>query len=69
MPKLTDKEIADRVRAKRLEIKTEREEVEELRYKLKEEARLNDAENEEFKAIIEKLRVKQYLLEEILGIE
>ena len=65
MLELTDKEIADRVSAKHLEIITERQEVEGL----KEVSSLTKSENEEFKIIIAKLRVKQYLLEDILGIE
>jgi len=65
MPQLTDKEIADRVRAKHLEIKTEREEIEDLR----DGDNVKDGERVELNLIIDKLRVKQYLLEDILGIE
>jgi len=65
MPQLTDKEIADRVRAKHVKIKTEREEVEDLR----DDYNLKDGETLYLKVIIDKLRTKQYLLEEILGIE
>ena len=65
MPELTDKEIANRVKAKHLEIKTEREEVEDLR----DGDNVKDGERVELNLIIDKLRVKQYLLEEILGIE
>ena len=64
MPQLTDKEITERVRAKHLEIKTEREEVEDLR----DGDNVKD-ERVELNLIIDKLRVKQYLLEDILGIE
>jgi len=65
MPQLTDKEISDRVRAKHLEIKKEREECEDI----KDVEKLRALEKRELDSIIKKLRIKQYLLEDILGIE
>jgi hypothetical protein len=65
MLELTDKEIADRVSAKHLEIITERKEVEDLR----DADDIKVGEKVELNKILYKLRVKQYLLEDILGIE
>jgi hypothetical protein len=62
MPQLTDKEIAERVKAKYLEVKSEREEWNDLHDD-------REKEEEEYKKTERKLRTKQYLLEEILGIE
>jgi asparagine synthetase A len=58
---LTDKQIVKNLQDKLAEIKTERDELDELRDDYKDQS--------EWHRVMYKLQIKQYLLEEILGYE
>lgn len=59
MANLTDKQIVKNLQDKLAEIKTERDELDELREDYKDQT--------EWHRFMYKLQIKQYLLEEILG--